>query len=339
MADHPRRAARGILLGLVLSGGMAYPWTAVAGEDSAFLGPRFPYDAFRRLTTTRIAVGGGTLEVAFAPGDLELGPEAIVDWVRRGVLAVVHFYGQLPTHVALVLIVPSGGSGVQTGSSYGFREAASRVVIGRETTREQLEHDWILVHELVHHGFPSVADEHHWMEEGLATYVEPIARAQLGDLPARRVWSDLVDGLPKGLPLPGDRGLDHTPTWGRTYWGGALFYLMADLRIRERTDNRRGLQDALRAIVASGGNITQDWPVEKVLETGDRATGTGVLHELYDEMGSKPASVDLDALWRRLGVSVRNGNVRFDDSAPLASIRRAITACPSLEAGDRVVAR
>ena len=30
--------------------------------------------------------------------------------------------------------------------------------------------------------FPDVADEHHWIEEDIATYVELIARAQIGDL-------------------------------------------------------------------------------------------------------------------------------------------------------------
>ena len=58
--------------------------------------------------------------------------------------------------------------------------------------------------------------------------------------------------MPKGLPAAGDRGLDYTPTWGRTYWGGALFCLLADIDIRKRTSNRFGLQDALRAIVAAG---------------------------------------------------------------------------------------
>ena len=115
------------------------------------------------------------------------------------------------------------------------------------------------------------------MEEGLATYVEPIARAQAGELSVHKVWGDLVRGLPQGLPRDGDRGLDHTPTWGRTYWGGALFYLLADVEIRRRTDNRRGLQDALRAIVAAGGNIARYWPVEKVLAAGDKGTGTQVL--------------------------------------------------------------
>jgi hypothetical protein len=94
------------------------------------------------------------------------------------------------------------------------------------------------------------------------------ARAQVGDLSAEIVWRELVDGLPKGLPAPGDRGLDNTHTWGRTYWGGALFCLMADLEIHRRTNNRFGLQDALRGIVRAGGNMEHDWQLTSALGSG-----------------------------------------------------------------------
>ena len=160
----------------------------------------------------------------------------------------------------------------------------------------------------------------------MATYVEPIARAQLGQLSAQRVWGDMVDGLPKGLPRDGDEGLDRTHTWGRTYWGGALFYLLADVEIRRQTGNRRGLQDALRAVVAADGNISHSWPVAKILATGDQGTGTHVLEDLYAQLKEAPAPTDLAELWQRLGVKVQDGAVSFDDTAPLAAIRRAITA-------------
>ena len=39
-----------------------------------------------------------------------------------------------------------------------------------------------MTHEMVHLAFPSVAREHHWIEEGITTYVEPIARAETGEL-------------------------------------------------------------------------------------------------------------------------------------------------------------
>jgi hypothetical protein len=37
------------------------------------------------------------------------------------------------------------------------------------------------------------------------------------------------------------------------------------------------------------------------------------------------------ALWHDLGISGSDGKVTFDDSAPLADIRRAITAPPAGE--------
>jgi hypothetical protein len=131
--------------------------------------------------------------------------------------------------------------------------------------------------------------------------------------------------LPKGLPGPRDPGLDGTRDWGRTYWGGALFWLLADVEIRQRTDNRRGLEHALRGIVAAGGTIASRWPIEKALAEGDRAVGLGVLVPLYARMGPAPMSMDLDDLWSRLGVVRGTGGVRFDDRAPLAAVRRAIT--------------
>ncbi|HTT38577.1 MAG TPA: hypothetical protein VMH32_13015 [Burkholderiales bacterium] len=304
--------------------------TAAATDEDALVGGFFPYRAFQQLPATRIEAGGGALTVAFGPGELALSREAILAWVRNCVRAVADYYGRLPDPDAKLLIVPIVGAGVRGGSTYGYRGAASRILLGRDTTQAQLAEDWVLVHELVHQGFPMLSDEHHWMEEGLATYVEPVARAQAGELSVRKVWGDLVRGLPQGLPREGDRGLDHTPTWGRTYWGGALFYLLADIEIRRRTDNRRGLQDALREIVASGGNISQRWPMGKVLAVADQGTGTHALTELYERMKDTPVNVDLAGLWRELGVSMNGGLVTFDDSAPLGSIRRAITASSEL---------
>ena len=142
--------------------------------------------------------------------------------------------------------------------------------VGRGSDASDLTIDWMLTHEMVHLAFPRVAVEHHWIEEGVATYVEPIARAQAGQLSVKLVWRDLVVGLPQGLPRNGDLGLDHTPTWGRIYWGGALFCLLADIEIRKRTANRLGLQHALRGILQDGGNIQSIWPLTRRARAGRR---------------------------------------------------------------------
>ena len=235
------------------------------------------------------------------------------------------YYGRFPAERTRLLVVPGSGRGVSGGRSWGYRGASVRIVIGAQATPADLVRDWILVHELTHLAFPSVPSRHHWIEEGLASYVEPVARAQAGQLAPEAVWAELAAGLPKGLPQPGDRGLDHTPTWGRTYWGGALFALVADVEIHRRTQNRAGLQEALRAILATG-NMETSSPLEPLLDIGDRATGVPVLAELYGRMKDQPVPVDLDALWRELGVEIDGRAARLDDGAPLAAARRAITA-------------
>ena len=97
-----------------------------------------------------------------------------------------------------------------------------------------------------------------------------------------------------------------------------------------RTGNRRGLEHALRAIARSGATLGQFRAVGDVIAVGDDAAGVPVLRELYDRMSAAPAPVDLAALWRRLGVVTGGTGITFDDSAPLAAVRRAITAAHRL---------
>ena len=198
------------------------------------------------------------------------------------------YYGRFPSERTLLLVVPNDGEGFGYGKALGNGGASILLPIGEHTSRAKLADDWVLVHEMVHVGFPSLDRRHLWLEEGLATYIEPIARARIGRLSAETVWGGLVRGLPNGLPMAGDEGLDTTHTWGRTYWGGALFCLLADLDIRERTQNKKSLDDALRAIVAEGGTIAVRWELGRVLEVGDKATGRPGPARALRQNGTRP---------------------------------------------------
>ncbi len=282
-------------------------------------------DAKEPFAPTQMDIGGARIDVSFSPGSLAVTRPQVLAWIADSARAVTHYYGRFPvTHLDLRIVPRSHGiSGTTYGGDAG--SASTRILLGGDADRDDLEHDWVMTHEMVHLAFPLVRRQHHWIEEGLATYVEPIARAQIGTLPASEVWRQLVQGLPNGLPREGDQGLDHTPTWGRTYWGGALFCLEADLGIRKATNNRYGLRDALRGLLAAGANIEQEWPMDRALQIADHSIGVHVLETLYAQMKDAPHPVDLDALWRELGVVPVGRDVRFDDSAPLAAERRRIT--------------
>jgi len=104
-----------------------------------------------------------------------------------------------------------------------------------------------------------------------------------------------------------------------------LFCLIADVKIGEATQNRKGLQDALRAIAAAGATIDTEWPLKRILNVGDEATGTTALSDLYNAWKDRPVSIDLNQLWVELGVRMGSRGIEFDSHAPLGSIREAIT--------------
>jgi hypothetical protein len=119
--------------------------------------------------------------------------------------------------------------------------------------------------------------------------------------------------------------MDQGTSWVRTYWGGALYCLQSDVAIREQTGNRVGLQTALRAILNETGGYGAERDIDDVLRIGDAATGTRVLEDLYRQIKSTPVRPDLDLLWGRLGIPEDPKSQPFDDHAPLAAIRIAIT--------------
>jgi hypothetical protein len=288
-----------------------------------------PSAAFGPLQTDLIEVPGGAVQLAVSPGELAVPRAALRGWVGAAARAVASFYGRLPVPRVLVLVLAGGRGGIGGGMTMGNGGAASRARGGKGTGERDLERDWMLTHEMVHLALPNLDYSQRWLEEGIATYVEPIARARMGGLAAEEVWRGFVEGMPHGLPAEGDRGLDRTHTWGRTYWGGALFCLLADVEIRERTQGQRSLDDALKAVLAAGGSISTRWSLGRTLDAADGAVGAPVLRELYARLGPRPASTDLSGLWKRLGVVVHEGRVDFDEGAPLAALRRAITRGPT----------
>jgi hypothetical protein len=287
----------------------------------------FAAPLLRAQTEERIEIAGSRILLQLD----EALPAALLPtlrpWVRAAAEAVVGYLGRFPVPQVELLLVPGhAATGVQGGTTYAEPEPFMRVRIGRDTRAADLVHDWVLVHEMVHLAVPRVPRHQQWLHEGLATYVEGVARVRAGRNTPARLWAELARGLPQGQPQAGDHGLDHTPTWGRTYWGGALFCLLADVQLLRQTQLRAGLRQALQGVLAAGGSYAVAWPVERILQVADAAAGAPVLRALHAAMKDSSDAVDLAALWRGLGVGVMadERSAHLDDGAPLAAVRRAI---------------
>jgi hypothetical protein len=277
----------------------------------------------------QLQLNGSTICVVVDDAALKKEQPLLRAWIDRSAHIVADYYDQFPAPLVVIRLRGMDGSGVNGGRTTNDAGLMIQMRVGRETAAETLAADWVLVHEMVHLALPEVGRTHDWLAEGLATYVEGVARAQYGNREIADVWAEDRNSMPKGLPRAGEGGMDQSPTWGRTYWGGALYCLQADVAIREQTANRVGLQTALRAILKETGGYGFDSDIGNVLRIGDAATGTHVMYGLYQQIRATPQTPNLELLWTLLGVPNDPLKQPFDDRAPLAAIRIAITARPS----------
>lgn len=283
-----------------------------------------PYAGFGPFETRRVTVPGGAVDVAIAPGERALTTDAIVDWAQAAATNVSSYFGRYPVPRALVIVLVGGRRAVGYGSSMGYGGASVMISVGPGAGAQDLRNDWVLTHEMSHFALPNLPRQQRWLEEGMATYVELVARTRSGRQPAEALWSELLNKLPNGAAAASRGGLDDAGGWAGTYWGGALYWFLADVAIREQTGNRKGLEHALRGIMADA-TIADARSVPAVLRAGDDATGTHVLAELYAKLGRGPYDVDVASLCQRLGVERRGGGVALLDGAPLAAVRLAIS--------------
>jgi hypothetical protein len=277
--------------------------------------------------TSTLMIGGSRIDVTIQSSETPGAPLSqpdVMKWVQFAAESVATYYTRFPVPHLTLRVVSFDGTGIRHGTTWGRDGGLIVIHAGNKTTSAEFAEDWMLTHEMIHLAFPSMADEQHWIEEGISVYVEPIARIRAGHWTALKMWRDLVRDMPKGLPKAGDEGLDHTHTWGRTYWGGALFCFVADVEIRKQTKNKKGLEDALRGILDAGGSINEDWTIEKAFEIGDKAAGVDVLQKMYTEWKDKPVQVDLPAMWNALGVEANGGTAMLKDDAPMSAVRRAV---------------
>jgi hypothetical protein len=287
--------------------------------------PQAPYAAFGDLRRRTIELRSGKIDLAIAGETPAVGDEALEGWVRAAASNVEGYLGRFPMDRAAIFVIVGAGGAIGHATALGNGGASILARVGADTPARALDDDWIMTHEIVHLAMPGLHARHNWMEEGLATYLEPLARARRGVISAEDVWSEWYFDMRQGLPASTDGGLDGTESWGRTYWGGAVFWLLAELEIRKAAGPHRSLRDCLRSVIDAGGNISVRWSAKRFVDSCDAALPAPILGPLYERHAREAVPVDLDALFAELGVRRSQVGVELDDSAPGARIRRAIT--------------
>ncbi len=337
-----------------------------AGEPFAFAAP-FPkdatgayelvardiralgYTAWGRFARFEVEATHGTIDAVILRGDRAASDALLERWIRTTALALDTVYGRFPIDHTLLVVVPvEGSSEVDFGRTVPAGGASIVLYVGERAGPTELFADWVLAHEMVHLGVPSMPRDGTWLDEGLATYYGPVLRARAGLLSGDATWAELQRIMPLGVATPEEPSLATSSDHHRVYFGGSLFALTADVEIRRRTGGARSLDDGLRRVLQEGGKATEVWSAREMVDAIDRGVGAPVVRPLFDRvqkaplpcgpalaagMLADPGACAPDDVVSQLGLfdelGVRAGtsaSVDLDDGARLAGVRRSIVA-------------
>ncbi|MCU0427382.1 MAG: hypothetical protein MUF71_17335 [Candidatus Kapabacteria bacterium] len=279
--------------------------------------------------TVRLA--DGTRIICEVPDkSLSVGENVLKEWIRLNACAVRTYFGVFPVPLLRLVIKPVQGSNdISYGNAMPGSPPLITVYVGTEANEEEYRQSWVLAHEMTHLAFPTLDRTYRWIEEGMATYVEPIARVMAGIITEESVWEEMTRKAPTAFVLDrrAHKGLNGARDFERVYWGGAVFCLMADIEIRQKTHNKHSFQSTLQAILRQEGTMNTDRDVLRVMRRGDKVIGVRVLEPLYKQFGTTSFTPNLPKLWADLGVVRRGNTIELRNDAPLAALRRNIFSC------------
>jgi hypothetical protein len=343
-----------VTLSFVLPEGVraSVPWSQPGGEGTPH---RLSTTAFTwasqvvlgRFDEDRFTAAGAEFRVAVMDLPRAISGPGLRRWIGTAAETVGGLYGgAFPVPHMQVLVVPYRGAGdpVYFGMALRGGGPAVMLLISSAATDDAFPGEWVAIHEFLHHGMPFVDHDDAWLSEGFVTYYTELLRTRAGFRAEPAAWRALQAGFERGrqsgvgMPLADEsRGMHDNAAYQRVYWGGAAIALQADVALREAGSSLDAAMRELRRCCAATPRI---WPAEQVLVTLDgwldrslssteqapdpapaSRLGLGVLAGPILRSADFP---DLTPIYRKLGVTVVNGELTLDESAPLAHLRRAI---------------
>ena len=179
---------------------------------------------------------------------------------------------------------------------------------------------------------PYVASEDVWLAEGVATYYQNVLRARAGRISPQDAWEKFHAGFRRGREGAGGMTLAQATEsmhrgghYMRVYWEGTALMLLADVKLRQITDNKQSLDTALTGLAECCLPSNESWSAQQVFDKLDVLTGTTVFEELYREHVGSKEFPDLSHAYRPLGLVLREGGrMDFLPDAPFTALRDSI---------------
>lgn len=168
-------------------------------------------------------------------------------WITRTVAAVETLVGPYPFDVHIHFYnMPGRGEPVPWANTRRGRVQGVNFYVDPSSSLQSFLEDWTAPHELSHLLIPSVGDRYGWFAEGFASYMQYQVMMELGVLNQKQVADNYQRHVTRAYEnypfhrLPFDRAageLRRRRAYPTLYWGGAVYFLQADFKLRQQNSS------------------------------------------------------------------------------------------------------
>ena len=273
-------------------GQVSLPWPRSDGvyfpARSAFFSST--YSVFGSFDRQAFSVAGTVVDVARL-GDRPTD-EDVRRWLGRAVEATASVGHRFPRDRLHFVIVPLDIPGEEVAFGMLRRGGGSSILLlpSLGATVDQLEADWVAIHELSHLWLPRFYPKDRWLSEGMATYLQEVLRARCGLQSSEHAWKRLHEGFARGRRSgtgrrlsSESRNMNRTGAYHRVYWAGAAFALEADVRLRKNSKSEMTLLRALSEAQHAWGDEAGPMKTSVLFEALQEASGAGFLKGLAEK--------------------------------------------------------
>lgn len=266
--------------------------------------------------------------------------EAIREWIRYLSQSLTLVYGHWPRdHWGIEVEPVSGSSSDPIPWAQVHREGMDRVVfyVVNNASSETLKLEWTGYHELSHLLLPYRGWGDTWFSEGLASYYQNILQARAGIISEQQMWQNLHDGFKRGRA---DNRFDGQPLlqvnqrmrknggYMRVYWSGAWYFLAADIALREHTNGKQSLDDALAKLNNCCASASMS--VAQIIARMDAGSVDHTFSRLYQQVYQSTRQPDFEPLFAQLGITLVADKVVLAENGPAATRRRQFLTSTAL---------
>lgn len=210
-------------------------------------------------------------------------------------------------------------------------------VINPDACFKQVSSDWTAFHKLSHRLIPYKGYGNLWFSEGLATCYQNIIQARAGLMSETRLWNKLVSGFERGrqqnnLPhldlVEISNNMHKYRNFMRVHWSGVHYWLSADIKLRQLSQNKQSLDTVLNQLKDCGQN--QSLSAEEISKKFDELVrvnqpDVNIFKPAFDKYKASHATTDPAPLLVSLGVNYNHKDALILSTVALnADIRKRI---------------